>query len=74
MMVESCIFPLYEIQEGRLNLTGKSLQIAKSGRKKPVDEYIALQGRFKKMTQEQVAEFQRRVDDKWQTLLKRAGF
>ncbi len=74
MMVESCIFPLYEIENGRLNLTGKSLQIVKSGRKKPVDEYIALQGRFKKMTREQVAEFQRRVDDKWQTLLKRAGF
>jgi pyruvate ferredoxin oxidoreductase beta subunit len=74
MMVESCIFPLYEIENGRLTLTGKSLSIAKSGRKKPVDEYIALQGRFKKITPEQVAEFQRRVDDKWQALLKRAGF
>ncbi len=74
LMVESCVFPLYEIEKGRLNLTGKSLSIAKSGRKKPVDEYIALQGRFKKITPEQVAEFQRRVEDKWQTLLKRAGF
>ena len=74
MMVESCVFPLYEIENGRLKLTGKSLSIAKSGRKKPVDEYIALQGRFKKITPEQVAELQRRVDDKWQTLLKRAGF
>jgi pyruvate ferredoxin oxidoreductase beta subunit len=74
MMVESCVFPLYEIEKGRFNLTGKSLSIARSGRRKPVDEYIALQGRFKKITPEQVAEFQRRVDDKWQTLLKRAGF
>jgi pyruvate ferredoxin oxidoreductase beta subunit len=74
MMVESCAFPLYEIENGRLKLTGKSLSIAKSGRKKPVDEYIALQGRFKKITPEQVAEFQKRVDEKWQALLKRAGF
>ncbi len=74
MMVESCILPLYEIEHGRLKLTARSLSIAKSGRKKPVDEYIALQGRFKLITPEQAAEFQRRVDDKWQTLLQRAGF
>jgi pyruvate ferredoxin oxidoreductase beta subunit len=72
LMVESCIFPLYEIEEGRLTLTGKSLSIAKSGRKKPVDETIALQGRFKKITPEQVAAFQRQVDEKWDALLKRA--
>jgi pyruvate ferredoxin oxidoreductase beta subunit len=74
LMVESCIFPLYEIDNGRLALTGKSLNIAKSGRKKPVDEYIALQGRFRKITPEQVAALQRRVDEKWEVLLYRAGF
>jgi pyruvate ferredoxin oxidoreductase beta subunit len=74
MMFESCVSPLYEIENGRLSLTAKSLSIAKSGRKKPIDEYIAIQGRFKKITPEQVAEFQKRVDEKWQALLKRAGF
>jgi pyruvate ferredoxin oxidoreductase beta subunit len=74
MMVESCVFPLYEIEDGRLSFSGKSLSIAKSGKKKPVDEYIAFQGRFKKITPEQVAEFQRRVDEKWSALLARAGF
>lgn len=74
MMVESCVFPLYEIEQGRLTLTGKSLSIAKSGRKKPVDEYIAMQGRFRKITPAQVAEFQERVDAKWEFILKRAGF
>lgn len=74
MMVESCIFPLYEIEDGRVKLTGKSLSIAKSGKKKPINEYIALQGRFKKITPEQVTGFQLRVDEKWEELLKRAGF
>ena len=74
MMVESCIFPLYEIEEGRVKLTGKSLSIAKSGRKKPIDEYIALQGRFKKITPEQVAGFQLRVDEKWGYCLRGPGF
>ena len=73
LMVESCIFPLYEIEEGRIKLSGKTLSIAKSGRKKPVDEYLAIQGRFKKITPQQAAGFQRRVDEKWEALLKRAG-
>ena len=74
MMVESCIFPLYEIEDGRLSLTGKSLSIARSGGKKPIDEYIALQGRFNKITTEQVSQFQRHVDQQWEALLTRAGF
>ena len=74
MMVDCCIFPLYEIEEGRVNLTGRSLSIAKTGRKKPVDEYIGSQGRFKKITREQVADFQKTVDYKWSILCKRAGF
>jgi len=74
MMVESCVFPLYEIEEGRLKLTGKSLSIAKSGKKMPIAEYLSLQGRFKKITPEQAAGFQLRVDEKWEALLKRAGF
>lgn len=74
MMVDACIFPLYEIEDGRLKLTGRSLSIAKSGRKKPVDEYLSIQGRFKKMSPEQAEAFQRQVDVKWESLLKRAGY
>lgn len=74
MMVESCLFLLYEIENGEFRLTGKSLSIAKSGRKKPIDEYIALQGRFRKMSSKDIAGFQRKVDEKWEAVLKRAGF
>jgi pyruvate ferredoxin oxidoreductase beta subunit len=74
MMVESGIFILYEIEDGQLRLTGKSLTIAKSGKRTTVDEYIRLQGRYKKITPEQIAEFQQRVDLKWENTLKRAGF
>ncbi len=74
LMVEAGIFVLYEIEYGEFRLTGKSLSMAKSGKKKSVDEYIALQGRFKKISAEQKAEFQRQVDAKWESTLKRAGF
>jgi pyruvate ferredoxin oxidoreductase beta subunit len=64
---------LYEVENGVLQLTGKSLSIARSGRKRPVEEYLKLQGRFKKMTQDQVEAFQRQVDERWEQLLARAA-
>ncbi len=74
LAVESAIIVLYEMEKDKLQLTGKSLSMAKSGRKKTVDEYLSMQGRFRKMTPEQVEEFQRQTDKRWEDLLRRAGF
>jgi pyruvate ferredoxin oxidoreductase beta subunit len=70
--VESGVVLLYEVENGTLRLTGKTLSIARSGRKRPVTEYLQLQGRFKKMNAEQTADFQRQVDERWEELMKRA--
>ena len=71
--VEAGIVVLYEVEHGEFRLTGKSLSMARSGRKRPVDEYLKLQSRFKKMTPEQMEDFQRQTDQRWEELLKRAG-
>ena len=72
LAVESGVVLLYEVESGTLRLTGKTLNMARSGRKRPVEEYLQLQGRFKKMTADQIADFQRQVDERWEQLLKRA--
>lgn len=72
LAVETGVVVLYEMEKGVLRLTGKSLNMARSGRKRPVEEYLQMQGRFKKMTPDLTAEFQRQVDDRWDQLLKRA--
>ncbi len=73
LAVETGIVVLYEVENGVFNLTGKSLSIARSGRKRPVEDYLKIQGRFKRMKEEQVVEFQRETDDRWEQLMKRAG-
>lgn len=73
LAVETGVVVLYEVEKGEFRLTGKSLSMARSGRKSPVDEYLKLQSRFKKMSPEQVAEFQRQTDEHWELYLKRAG-
>jgi pyruvate ferredoxin oxidoreductase beta subunit len=74
LAVETAVVILYEVENGAFQLTGKSLNMARSGRKRPVDEYLKLQGRFKRMSPEQLQEFQQAIDRRWARFLKRGGY
>ncbi len=73
LAVETALVVLFEIDEGTFRLTGKSLTMARSGRKKPVVEYLKKQDRFKKMTEEQIESLQQEVDKRWEYYLNRAN-
>lgn len=72
--VESGVVVLFEIEDGVFRLTGKSLSIARSGRRKPVKSYLEAQSRFGKMSSNQISEFQDEVDRNWEDILARAGY
>ena len=79
LAVETCVFPLYEVENGQYKLTGPSLAIAKNpDRKKPVEEYLKLQARFRHMFRPEnkwmLERFQEWVDREWELLIKKAGF
>lgn len=66
--VDSCIWPLYEIINGKYVLNYKPKKI-------PVLEYIKLQGRFKHLLKEKelLDKLQKHVDKKWDELLRLCG-
>ena len=67
LAVQTTFWPLYEIVDGtQYKITQKV------SRPKPVSEYLKPQGRFSKMTEEEMNLFQQRVDKDYATLLKRA--
>ncbi|MBP8645141.1 MAG: pyruvate synthase subunit beta [Syntrophobacteraceae bacterium] len=74
LAVESGVVVLFEIEDGTVRLTGRSLGMARSGRRRPVEEYLRAQSRFRRMSAEQVRAFQRQVDEQWRQLLTRSGF
>ncbi len=70
LAVETCFWPLYEIEDGKTKVTYKPRE------KKPLSEFISRQGRFSHLKKEKnkyiVDELQARVDREWDELLKKS--
>lgn len=75
LAVETCIWPLYEFENGTWRLTGESLRIAEGSKQKlPISDWLKSQGRFGHLTQDKwgfvAQEIQANVDKKWEELVK----
>jgi pyruvate ferredoxin oxidoreductase beta subunit len=64
---ETNVYPLYEIEEGVLRLTKNTSE------KKPVEEYLMPQGRFKHLTPEEVKKIQAYVDTRYKFIEENDG-
>ncbi|MFQ6080107.1 MAG: thiamine pyrophosphate-dependent enzyme [Candidatus Bathyarchaeia archaeon] len=78
LAVETCVFPLWEAVDGEYALSAPSKVIAlKPERKRPVREYLRVQGRFRHLFtpefEQVIDEIQRVIDERWSRLLKKCG-
>ncbi len=71
LAVDTCFWPLYEVENGVLKLTYKPKE------KKPVIDWLKIQGRFKHLFRgdhkEIIDEIQKNIDEQWQWLLDLDG-
>ncbi len=65
MAVNSKVFPLYEVENGKYRITVEPKDI-------PVDEYIKSQGRFRGLNNEDIKDIQASVDENWEVLKRKA--
>ncbi|MGQ9800789.1 MAG: 3-methyl-2-oxobutanoate dehydrogenase subunit beta [Candidatus Saccharicenans sp.] len=68
LAVQTGYFPLFEIENGEkwtLNLKVKE--------RKPIAEYLKLQGRFRHLKEEEIGMIQKEVDERWAKILKNCG-
>ncbi len=69
LAADICLWPLYEIEDGKLKINYKPRE------KKPVEEWLKGQGRFKHLFSPKneylIAEIQADIDRKWEALIKR---
>jgi pyruvate ferredoxin oxidoreductase beta subunit len=66
LAVQTGIWPLYEVEDGKLRLTGRTQQIA-DGKipRKPVRDYLLRQGRFAHFNNDDLDYFQSKIDEMW---------
>jgi pyruvate/2-oxoacid:ferredoxin oxidoreductase beta subunit len=64
LAVQSKLFPLYEVENGRFNITLMPNGV-------PVKDYLELQGRFRHLTGDDIETIQNNIDMDWQKLLQK---
>lgn len=72
LAVETGIIVLFEIEDGKFRFTGRSKTMAERGKKQPIINYVGKQGRFRKMSIEQLNRLQAWVDSRWNDYLRKA--
>jgi pyruvate ferredoxin oxidoreductase beta subunit len=75
LAVETCVWPLYEVVDGKYALTAESLKIADGkAEKKPVTDWINAQGRYRHLKEERwapvVEKMQANIDSRWEKLIR----
>ena len=67
MVIQNTLFPLYEIENGTYKINIKPRE------KKPINDYLKIQGRFRHLSEAEIAYLQGEVDKKWEKLLKQVN-
>jgi pyruvate ferredoxin oxidoreductase beta subunit len=66
LAVQTGIWALYEIENGRFKLNPPSDRLTDKSKRKPVKEYLSMQERFRHLTEDEVKKIQKWVDEDWE--------
>jgi pyruvate ferredoxin oxidoreductase beta subunit len=67
LAVETGVFPLYEVEDGQYKMSVDFPQL------RPLVDYTKLQGRFRHLSEEMLAEIQQRVIEEYHKLKEKAS-
>lgn len=70
LAVQTGMWALFEIEDGRFKLNPPSNRLVDKAKRKSVKEYLTLQGRFRKSTEDDIEKIQRWVDEDWERYQK----
>lgn len=69
LAVETGAWILYEWFEGRCRLTGPSSGLVEKWKRRPLEEYLNMQGRFSGADPSKIEDMKRRIDEEWGKIL-----
>ncbi len=73
LAVQTGMWVLFEIEYGKFKLNSPSDRLVDKAKRKPVKEYLALQGRFRTLKEGDIEKIQKWVDEDWERYRKLAS-
>ncbi len=70
LAVRTGMWALFEIENGKFKLSNPSAALVDKTKRKPVEEYLNLQGRFRNLTEEDIMIIQGWIDETWENYKK----
>ena len=70
LAVRTGMWALFEIENGNFALSGPSAALVEKAKRKPVEEYLRMQGRFRNLTKEDIVTIQEWIDEMWEKYKK----
>lgn len=71
LAVQTGFWPLYEIIDGKFELSKDSKRFIDKTKRKPIEEYLKAQKRFKNLTNEQIENYKQYINDVWTEIRER---
>ncbi|MEM0374299.1 MAG: pyruvate synthase subunit PorB [Sulfolobaceae archaeon] len=68
LAVQTCYWPLFEYENGKLNISSESLHCLDRRTRRPIIDFIKSQGRFKRLAEDEVKLLEEYIDNMWQRL------
>lgn len=68
LAVETGMWILYEYEKGKLTLNPPSNRLLDKSKRKPVTEYLKLQGRFRHLKEEDIKKIEEYIDEMWREI------
>ncbi len=70
LAVETGAWILWEYDRGVFRISPPSMPYRDKARRRPIEDYLKIQGRFSHLTREDIEEVRRRIDEEWDMVLK----
>ncbi|MHA1195313.1 MAG: thiamine pyrophosphate-dependent enzyme [Promethearchaeota archaeon] len=71
LAVQTGFWPLYEVINGKFMLSKDSKRYLDPSKRKPIEEYLKMQKRFRNITEEEIRMYKQYIDALWADIVKR---
>ena len=71
LAIQTGFWPLYEVINGKFILSKDSKRFLDATKRKPIEEYLKIQKRFRTISDSQIEDYKRYINDLWESIKER---